>query len=242
MAKSYPPDLIEKVTAFVAAGNSRREAARHFGVSASFVVKLMQRAPVHAASSEPAAPEAVVPPPPDVGNMVVSGSELAELLGVSRRSVSEFSERGIIERVSRNRFGLQRSIRLYCDHLRTVAAGRGGDGTQELTAERARLAREQADATALKNAAARRELVSTVEVEREWSLICRKVRNAILAVPSRARQTLPHLTGFDVEQLDREIRDALTGLGRDDDNLAGAAKDGLAEPASAAEAQTVGVD
>lgn len=242
MAKSYPPDLIAKVTAFVAAGNSRREAARHFGVSASFVVKLMQKAPVKAGdggkrSVIPAAEAAL-----DLSTVVVSAADMAEMFGVSRRSVSEFSERGIIDRVGRNRFALQRSVKLYCEHLRAIAAGRGGDGTQELTAERTRLAKEQADATALKNAVARRDLVSAHQVEREWVAVCRKIRNAVLAVPSRVRQTLPHLTSFDVEQISRELRLTLTDLGKDDGSIAIAEEGGVVEPAASSETQTVGMD
>lgn len=44
MGRSYSNDLRDRVVAFVEGGGSRRAAARHFGVSASFVVKLMQRA------------------------------------------------------------------------------------------------------------------------------------------------------------------------------------------------------
>ena len=43
MGKSYSPDLRERVVAFVEAGHSRRAAARHFDVSDSFAVKLLQR-------------------------------------------------------------------------------------------------------------------------------------------------------------------------------------------------------
>ena len=43
MAKSYSLDLREKVVAFVERGHSRRKAAEVFGVSPSFVVKLMDR-------------------------------------------------------------------------------------------------------------------------------------------------------------------------------------------------------
>ncbi len=41
MPKPYSLDLRERVAGFVAAGHSRRAAASHFGVSASFVVKLL---------------------------------------------------------------------------------------------------------------------------------------------------------------------------------------------------------
>jgi transposase len=43
MGKFYSSDLRDRVISFVEAGQSRRAAARHFGVSASFAVKLMQR-------------------------------------------------------------------------------------------------------------------------------------------------------------------------------------------------------
>jgi transposase len=41
MPKSYSLDLRERVAGFVEAGHSRHAAAAHFGVSVSFVVKLM---------------------------------------------------------------------------------------------------------------------------------------------------------------------------------------------------------
>lgn len=43
MGKSYSADLRDRVVAFVTSGHSRRAAARHFDVSDSFAVKLMQR-------------------------------------------------------------------------------------------------------------------------------------------------------------------------------------------------------
>ena len=43
MGKSYASDLRRRVICFVGAGQSRRQAARHFGVSPSCAVKLMSR-------------------------------------------------------------------------------------------------------------------------------------------------------------------------------------------------------
>jgi transposase len=42
MGKSYSSALRERVVAFVGAGHSRRAASRHFNVSESFSIKLMQ--------------------------------------------------------------------------------------------------------------------------------------------------------------------------------------------------------
>jgi transposase len=43
MVHCYSLDLRERVVAFVEAGHSCRAAARHFGVSDSFAIKLLQR-------------------------------------------------------------------------------------------------------------------------------------------------------------------------------------------------------
>lgn len=53
MGKSYSSDLRDRVVAFVDAGHSRRAAARHFGVSESFAIKLLQRVKLQG-TSEPA--------------------------------------------------------------------------------------------------------------------------------------------------------------------------------------------
>lgn len=43
MGQGYSLDLRERIVARVTAGHSRREAARHFGVSESCAIKLVQR-------------------------------------------------------------------------------------------------------------------------------------------------------------------------------------------------------
>ncbi|WP_101067281.1 hypothetical protein [Roseovarius salinarum] len=144
-------------------------------------------------------------------------AELAELLGIQPRAVRDLTERGIVQKARRGRYPLKASVGAYCEHLRGVASGRGGEAeVYELTAERARLAKEQADDRAYRNAVARRELVRVEDVAREWADALRKVRAAILAVPSRLRQRLPHLTAHDVEALDGELRRALEEASRDD--------------------------
>ena len=42
MGRCYSLDLRERVSQFVSSGGSRRAAARHFGVSESFAIKLVQ--------------------------------------------------------------------------------------------------------------------------------------------------------------------------------------------------------
>ncbi len=62
----------------------------------------------------------------------------------------------------------------------------------------------------------RGEVLDADAVASEWAGILRTVRAAMLAVPSRVRAALPHLTASDVGVIDAELRAALTALGTDD--------------------------
>lgn len=148
---------------------------------------------------------------------MIDGPGLCELLSISPALLSDLKKRGIAVHRGQNAYDLRATVRAYVEHLRSVASGRGGEEqVTSLTAERARLAKEQADGMALKNALRRGELVEASEVERAWSDTLRQVRARILAVPSRLRQSLS-LTPPDAERIDRELRDALSEIGHADD-------------------------
>lgn len=151
-----------------------------------------------------------------VDDKPVSLDELASVLGVHKRSLQTAVDRGVLLRVTRGKYPLGKSIRAYCEHLRETAANRDhfrvGSG---LAAERERETRERADGLALKNAAARGEMLRAVDVEAQWADILRMVRSGMLALPSRVQQRLGHLTAHDLAILDREIRDTLEELSDD---------------------------
>lgn len=151
-----------------------------------------------------------------VDDKPVSLDELAGIFGVHKRSLQTFVDRGVLVRVTRGMYPLGKSIRAYCEALRETAANRDhfrvGTG---LAAERERETRERADALALKNAAARGELLPAKDVEAQWSDILRMVRSGMLALPSRVQQRLGHLSAHDLAVLDREIRDTLDELSDD---------------------------
>ncbi|WP_244316758.1 terminase small subunit [Pannonibacter tanglangensis] len=148
--------------------------------------------------------------------LVVDGDNLAALVGVNPRTIRDLAQRGLVVKVGTDRYDLTKSLQSYASHLREMAAGRGDEASAVfLTAERARLAKEQADHAALKNAALRRELVPASEVAATWGGIVRQVRSRLLAVPARVRQGLAHLTARDVDVIDAEIRRALEELSED---------------------------
>ncbi len=143
----------------------------------------------------------------------IGNGDLCDLFDITPAMLTQLVQRGVVVRLGRNSYDLEQSTRNYVKHLRGVASGRGaGESALTLTGERARLARAQADAQELKNAALRGELVKADEVERRWSDILRNLRARILAVPSRLRGVLD-LSPGQVQRIDRELRDALAELG-----------------------------
>ena len=71
----------------------------------------------------------------------------------------------------------------------------------------------QADAQEAKNKLALGSVLDAGEVEKAWSDIMRQSCAAVLAVPARCQQRLPHLTTHDVNEFDLELREALRALG-----------------------------
>ena len=244
MAKGYSDELRQQVIAFIEEGHTVRQAAEKFNVSPSFAAKSHKKHVDQVAQPLLPEQELVEDDEKPENDTEITAADLAEILGVSKRAISDYVERGIIVKTGRNRFDLRKSVQLYCEHLRGIAAGRGGDNVDTLATERARLAREQADQAALRNAAMRKELVPIAEVRNEWVSIARRVRNVMMAVPSRCRQMLPHLTTFDVDLIDEEIRTALTELGEkdDDDGSGDLAAGGVGSPDAATETEALGMD
>lgn len=145
--------------------------------------------------------------------MECSGGELADLFRVSVQTITKLAREEIVVRKGRGKYDREKSITNYICHLRDTAAGRGGaTAVESLSDERARLAKEQADHAALKNAQLRRELLPAAEVEATWSGFVTDARALLLAVPTRVQQRLPHLTQHDVSEIEAEQRDALRAL------------------------------
>lgn len=145
-------------------------------------------------------------------------SAFAKLVKVSPGRVSQMIRDGLpVEAdgridVAQGKLWIQGNV----SPTRSAAQSRQADlpfaATPDAASERLRLVKEQADHAALKNAALRRDLLPAAEVEREWVGIMRQVRAGVLAVPSRLRQVLPHLSTTDVEAISAELRRALEDL------------------------------
>lgn len=122
-------------------------------------------------------------------------AEVAAHLDLSDRMIRELIERDILPKAPRGCHDIDACRLTYVRHLRAMAAGRGaGPAVDDLTAERAGLAREQKISYALSNAAKRRELLPHAEITRAVAAAFGAVRSRLLGLPARLAGPLARLT------------------------------------------------
>ena len=113
-------------------------------------------------------------------------NELAAHLGVSAKAVGDLIGKGVIKRAEgRGQYDLDECRKLYISHIREQAAGRATAGDLVLADERARLAKEQADAKEMENAVERGDLVYIEDVAKQVENQLTKVRTKLLSVPTK---------------------------------------------------------
>lgn len=159
--------------------------------------------------------------------MEMKQAALAALMGLSTRRISQLSGEGIAVRVGPGTFDAAVTIQNYIRHVTGKAGSR--ESNLDLNAEKARLAKEQADGQAMKNAQLRGELVEADAVAQEWEGIIADVRSAMLAIPGRIRRRAGGaLDAAAISLVDHEIREALTALAEPDANQAARPSEGEA--------------
>lgn len=129
----------------------------------------------------------------------VSQEAFGELVGVSQQAISDLAKRGVIAEGG----NVGEWLMAYTAHLREQAAGRGADG--ELASERARLAREQADAVAMKNAQARRELAPVGVIEEVLAHVGRQIATVLEGIQPKLRRRFPELTADQLQVIASEL-------------------------------------
>ncbi len=112
--------------------------------------------------------------------------EVAKELDLSTKMVGELIVRGTITKKGRGKYDVVEARTEYIRHLRKVAAGRANAGELDLGEERARLAKEQADAKEMENANLRGELVFIDDVAKQFGQQASAVKTRLLAIPSKS--------------------------------------------------------
>jgi len=131
-------------------------------------------------------------------------AEFGELVGMSQQAVSDLALRGVLAPGA----SAGAWLLAYCDHIRLMAAGRGGDGAESLVRERARLAREQADKIAMQNAVARGELAPAHLLEQVLARAGARVGRLLETIPGALKRRHPSLTSDDIAEVSRTVAKA----------------------------------
>ena len=114
---------------------------------------------------------------------MASLDDCANHLGIQQPTLTRLIKEGIIDKQDRGKYEMD-AVRLqYLKHIRNLAGN--NNNNLELGAERARLAKEQADAKEMENAVERGDLVYIEKVARQFEQQLTKARNKLLAAPTK---------------------------------------------------------
>lgn len=145
---------------------------------------------------------------------MASQSEISSKLGINVATFKDFVARGIIEERDRGQYTLEECAKQYLSHLREIAAGRMTADGLNLADERARLAKEQADAKEMENMVERGELLYMDDVIKDFEDQLMNCKTKLLATPTKiAAEVFASRDVQEVQELMEEaIKDALSEL------------------------------
>ena len=135
-------------------------------------------------------------------------------LGITKSTLLNLIEKGVVPHFPAGKYDIEACRIAYISNLREVAAGRAANGSLDLAEERARLAKEQADAKEMENDILRGDLVYIADVADSVEKQFAKVRSKMLAVPTKAApEAVACATTKEVQVLlEKHITEALNDL------------------------------
>jgi phage terminase Nu1 subunit (DNA packaging protein) len=133
-------------------------------------------------------------------------SQFAVHIGIRTRGVYELIETGVVVKGDNGKVLVDESRLRYIAHLRDAKAKHGGG----LADARAKLAEAQLVEQTLKNQKMLGDLISVGDASVAWGRFATVVKSSVLAIPSRARAMIPHLTAHDGQTLRQLCTDILT--------------------------------
>jgi phage terminase Nu1 subunit (DNA packaging protein) len=149
-----------------------------------------------------------------------SVSQFAGLISVGVPTVTALKAKGILRLDDKDRILVRPSLLSYLNDLRDKAAGKAESGGASLALERARLTRLQAEEQEIRNRKLRGDMLDAEEVGEAWGRVMRSVRGAVMAIPSKARMKLPHLTPTDGERIRDLCREVLEDAATEIESIA----------------------
>lgn len=157
----------------------------------------------------------------------VDAVDLAALLGINRRNVLDWANRGVLVRAEkRGQYRTLESIHAYAAALIDVAARREENSGAGLPAERTKLTRVNRELAEVKLAQLQAETITREEAGAAWAAFATTVRRSLRSLPSAAREAVPALTAHDEAKLRKMVSDKLADLATEAASIAIAADPG----------------
>ena len=142
-------------------------------------------------------------------------NEFGVLVGITQQAVSALAQRGVLVDGAM----LDEWLLSYCEHLRMIAAGRGGDSGLELASERAALARAQREKVEMQNAVTRHELAPVRLLSELLGATAARAARLLDTIPGSIKRRVAGVTTEDiaaVADIVAKARNLIAGLDRKD--------------------------
>lgn len=145
---------------------------------------------------------------------MASQTEISSKLGITVKTFQDLIAKGYIEQRDRGNYTYEECSKQYLDHLREIAAGRMTVDGLDLSAERARLAKEQADAKEMENMVERGDLLYIDDIIKDFEEQLINCKTKLLAAPTKvAAEVFAARDVAEVQEIMEEaVKDALSEL------------------------------
>ncbi len=138
----------------------------------------------------------------------ITQQQFGDLVGVSQQAVSDLVGRGVLMAGD----SAAEWLTAYCDHLREMAAGRGGEEGVNLVRERALLAREQRIRVAIQNAEKKGQLAPVAALEQALATAGAKASKILATIKGEIRLHYPQLPASGLAAVDTIVGKALNAV------------------------------
>jgi phage terminase Nu1 subunit (DNA packaging protein) len=145
---------------------------------------------------------------------MASQTEISSKLGITVKTFQDLIAKGYIEQRDRGNYTYEECSKQYLDHLREIAAGRMTVDGLDLSAERARLAKEQADAKEMENMVERGDLLYIDDIIKDFEEQLINCKTKLLSAPTKvAAEVFAARDVAEVQEIMEEaVKDALSEL------------------------------
>jgi phage terminase Nu1 subunit (DNA packaging protein) len=148
--------------------------------------------------------------PPDPDDIIVPASVLEQDFSLTNKAIRRLAiDEHIVKAPGQNKYYFHASVQKYIQHLTANAA----DTTPGLVEEKLLLLHEQKLFWEVRNKKINDELIPREQIRPSWMRTAVAFRQAMLAIPSKARLRISKLTAKDLKLLEGLIRDGLTSAG-----------------------------